>query len=72
MSMKKTGNGGNVHSSLIKDFDADHMERMLKQTMRTIPKRDVPARDDALGYIPDHSGVTYALSTDPEASSTMV
>lgn len=57
---------------IVGDFDADHMERMLKQTMRTIPKRDVPARDDALGYIPDHSGVTYALSTDPEASSTMV
>lgn len=57
---------------IVGDFDADRMERMVKQTMGKIPKRDNADPDRNLGAVPDHSGITYALHTDPEASSTMV
>ncbi len=57
---------------IIGDFDADRMEQMVKQTMGTIPKRDNEDPDSKLSFIPDHNGVTYALHTDPEASSTMI
>ena len=57
---------------IVGDFDADRMERMVKQTMGKIPKRDNADPDAKLGYVPDHNGITYALHTDPEASNTMV
>ena len=57
---------------VVGDFDADRMERMVKQTMGKIPKRDNADPDRNLGMVPDHNGITYALHTDPEASSTMV
>ena len=57
---------------IVGDFNADRMELMVKQTMGGIPKRDSADPDPKLGYVPDHQGVTYALHTDPEASSTMV
>ena len=57
---------------VVGDFDLDRMEQMVKQTMGKIPKRDNPDSDTGLGHVPDHSGVSYALHTDPEASSTMV
>ncbi len=57
---------------IIGDFDADRMEKMVKQTMGTIPKSDNEDPDNKLSFIPDHNGVTYALHTDPEASSTMI
>ncbi len=57
---------------IVGDIDAEHMERMVKQTMGKIPKCDNKAQDYTLGNIPNHNGVTYALHTDPEASSTMV
>ena len=57
---------------IVGDFDADRMERMVKQTLGRIPKRDSDAPNAMLGHVPDHNGVTYALHTDPEASSTMV
>ena len=57
---------------IIGDFDADRLEQMVKQTMGTIPKRDNEDPDSKLSFIPDHKGVTYALHTDPEASSTMI
>ena len=57
---------------IVGDFDAERMEHMVKQTMGKIPKRDNAAPDGDLCNIPDHNGVTYALHTDPEASSTMV
>ena len=57
---------------IVGDFDADRMERMVKQTMGKIPKRDSKAPDATLGHVPDHNGITYALNTDPEASNTMV
>ncbi len=57
---------------IIGDFDADRMEKMVKRTMGTIPKRDNEDPDSKLSFIPDHNGVTYALHTDPEASSTMI
>ena len=57
---------------IVGDFDADRMERMVKQTMGKIPKRDNPDPDPNLGAVPDHNGVTYALHTDPEASNTMI
>ena len=55
---------------IVGDFDAARMERMVKNTMGSIPKRD--NADVKPCYLPDHSGVTYALHTDPESSSTMV
>ena len=57
---------------IVGDFDADRMERMVKQAMGKIPKRDNADPDRNLGMVPDHNGITYALHTDPEASSTMV
>lgn len=57
---------------IVGDFDAERMERMVKQTMGKISKRDNPDLDARLGYLPDHKGVNYALNTDPEASGTMV
>ena len=57
---------------VVGDFDAERMEQMVKQTMGKIPKRFNDDPDPALGQVPDHNGVTYALNTDPEASSTMV
>ena len=57
---------------IVGDFDADRMERMVRETMGRVPKRDNADPDANLGRVPDHSGVTYALHTDPEASSTMV
>jgi zinc protease len=57
---------------IVGDFDADRMESMVKQTLGKIPKRDNADVDTGLGLIPDHSGVTYAVHADPEASNTMV
>lgn len=57
---------------IVGDFDAERMELMVKETFAAIPKRDVADTDPKLGHIADHAGVTYALSTDPEASNTMV
>lgn len=57
---------------LVGDFDADRMEDMVRQTMGKLPKRDNADPDAALGHVPDHQGVTYALHTDPEASNTMI
>ncbi len=57
---------------IVGDFDADRMERMVKETMGRIPKRDNADPDAKLGRVPDHNGVTYALHTDPEAASSMV
>ena len=57
---------------IVGDFDADRMEEMVKQILGTIPKRESDDADKELNLIADHSGVTYALNTDPEASSTMV
>ena len=57
---------------IVGDFDVDRMEQMVKKTMGSILVRDTTPLDPQLGFIPDHQGVTYALSTDPEASNTMV
>ena len=57
---------------IVGDFDADRMETMVRQTLGKIPKRDNGDVDTGLGLIPDHSGVTYAVHADPEASNTMV
>ena len=57
---------------IVGDFDAERMERMVKQALGRIPKRDNADADAKPGQIPDHNGVTYALHTDPEASGTMV
>ena len=57
---------------IVGDFDADRMEQMVKQALGTIPKYDNEDPDSQLSFIPDHNGVTYALHTDPEASSTMI
>lgn len=57
---------------IVGDFDAEHMEQMVRQTLGSIPRRDNPPVDPQLGHVPDHNGVTYALHTDPEASNTMV
>ena len=57
---------------VVGDFDADRMEQMVRQTMGGIPKRQNADPDAKLGHVQDHPGITYALHTDPEASSTMV
>ena len=57
---------------IVGDFDAEHMEQMVRSTLGAIPKRDSPKADSKLAFVPDHNGVTYALNTDPEASNTMV
>ena len=57
---------------IVGDFDVDNMEQMVQQVMGSIPHRDSPSPDPQLGQIHDHAGITYALSTDPEASNTMV
>ena len=57
---------------IVGDFDAERMESMVKLTLGKIPKRDNADTDPKLGLLNDHAGVTYALHTDPEASSTMV
>lgn len=57
---------------VVGDFDADRMEQMVRQTMGGIPKRKNADPDAKLGVVQDHPGITYALHTDPEASSTMV
>ena len=54
------------------DFDANRMEQMVKKIFGSIPKGISAEPDPAIGTVPDHNGVTYALSTDPEASNTMV
>lgn len=56
---------------IVGDFDADRMEQMVRQTMSSLPKRTDTMPDPALGAVPDHTGVNYALHTDPEASSSM-
>lgn len=57
---------------IVGDFDAERMEQKIKNTFSTVPRRNTPDPSPDLGSIPDHQGVTYALSTDPEASNTMV
>ena len=54
------------------DFNADRIEQMVKKIFGTIPTGISVGPDPAIGAVPDHNGVTYALSTDPEASNTMV
>ena len=56
---------------IVGDFDTDLMEQKVRQTMETIPKRDSPSIDPKIGQVNDHAGITYAINTDPEASSTM-
>ena len=56
---------------IVGDFDADRMEQMVKKTFGSISKRYNDGPDSKLAHVPDHSGVTYALNTDPEASGTM-
>ena len=57
---------------IVGDFDAEHMEKAVKETLGRIPKRYNEDADPNLGAIPDHNGVSYSLHTDPEASNTMV
>lgn len=57
---------------IVGDFDAERMEKMLESTFASIPKRDNADPEAKLSRVPNHNGVTYALNTDPEASSTMV
>ena len=57
---------------IVGDFDAKRMEEMVRKTMGNIPRRNSPEPEADLAAVPDHSGVTYALHTDPEASGTMV
>ncbi len=57
---------------IVGDFDAEQMEKAVKKTLGQIPKRYNDDVDPNLGAIPGHNGVSYALSTDPEASNTMV
>ena len=57
---------------IVGDFDAARMEQQVKETLGRIPNRDSDAPNANMGAIPDHSGVSYALNTDPEASNTMV
>ena len=57
---------------IVGDFDPGRMQEMVHQVMGKLPKRDNPDPDPQLSFVPDHNGVNYALSTDPEASSTMV
>lgn len=56
---------------IVGDFDPDLMEQKVRQTMESIPKRDSPSIDPKIGQVNDHAGITYAINTDPEASSTM-
>ncbi len=56
---------------IVGDFDPDRMEKMVKQTMSSLPKRSDTTPNPALSAVPDHTGVNYALHTDPEASSSM-
>ena len=56
---------------IVGDFDPERMERMVKQILGTIPKRHSPQTDGNLDAVPNHSGVNYALHTDPEAGTTM-
>lgn len=56
---------------IVGDFDTDLMEQKVLQTMGSIPKRDSPSIDPKIGQVNDHAGITYAINTDPEASSTM-
>lgn len=57
---------------IVGDFDAERMEQAVRKTFGSIPKRDHQVIDPELARVPDHNGVTYAIFTDPEASSTMV
>ena len=57
---------------IVGDFDAERMESMVKQCFNKIPKRDTAGPDPDLGRVLDHSGISYALNTDPEASGTML
>lgn len=56
---------------IVGDFDPDLIEQKVRQTMESIPKRDSPSIDPKIGQVNDHAGITYAINTDPEASSTM-
>ena len=56
---------------IVGDFDPDRMEQALRQTMKSVPKRDSLSPDPKIGQVNDHPGITYALHTDPEAASTM-
>lgn len=57
---------------IVGDFDAKHMEQRLRLIMSELPLRRSPATDEHMGQVPDHTGVNYALHTDPEASTSMV
>ena len=57
---------------IVGDFDAGHMEQRVRETLGSIDPGACTPIDPQLGHIADHQGITYALSTDPEASSTMV
>ena len=57
---------------IVGDIDIDSMEHRVKRIMGQIPKRDNPDPDVKFKQVPGHSGVNYALNTDPEASGTMV
>ena len=57
---------------IVGDIDIDSMENRVKRIMGQIPKRDIPDADAKFNHVNGHSGVNYALHTDPEASGTMV
>lgn len=57
---------------VVGDFDAERMEHAIMEIMGTIPEGDGAASNQTYGIVPDHAGVNYALSTDPEASNSMV
>ena len=57
---------------IVGDFDAHLMEETVKTMFSPIPRQSTPDPGPETSHIADHLGVTYALSTDPEASHTMV
>lgn len=56
---------------IVGDFDPELMEQKVQQSMGSILKRDSPSIDPKIGQVNDHAGITYAIHSDPEASSTM-
>lgn len=56
---------------VVGDFDADRMERQLREVFSAIPQDEDYQIDPTLSTVSGHNGVTYALHTDPEASASM-
>ena len=58
---------------VVGDFDPDRMEQAIQEIMGNIPGRtEWTYSGQTFGTVQDHTGVNYALSTDPEASTSMV